>query len=1269
MRWLGFLLFSYLVMVARSNPMGGCREDKDCDDCNPCTSDECTLDRDAGFQCSHEPMKGCVTCFDDADCEDDDPCTNNKCTDNVCTMEHDPDCGKVIFEELASIKPSYGDYHTVAYDKRSGLLYAVSKGLPKLPPKEDLTHLCQTNQLPREICEDDRYWKANHPGAFGLGGQDQDSWANGKVLKPPTQREPNPNPNRPLQTRNGFWDWEKDLMFRNAWQNIDVQEYPKIPVPGKAWDSFGDFLGTKAGTSGDFLDVFDLNDIDDETGQPKLVKRVSPKYGYKFTDVATNGKYVVAISRRACIEDNTEFGCPHTTIPEIYERTPDSRQRNIPTVVKNREGCNFFQERLETEVPENWENGDVDNAFLEEYFHHVTTPQPFSPDNGCWYEPGRAEIYSAYDMDKPLSVQVVGNWPTDVKFSPDGKQAIVTAEGKSGPVLLPGTRCFEGPRYYEEIEHWEEIYGWCMPSNSYDSFSDDGIRGKKLGSIGSTFYYNSPSSTSYDPPSMRPWLTAVTMWFRYSISPPSGKWKLYVLPDDVRDVDADSFKDEYLCAESMWVSAGTANIRCKRPVKGSVAWMVFEDGYDVDRSAISGGYAFGYYPDNCEYSYEYVFRHTEFSTDFRNSISSSKIVASEEGSSTPERCADFCARASPFVTAFEYYTESSAYHCNCYEDLHLEPNIDDYTVHDYEQAIGFGLRSCDPETFGTNVQPFGMGIRGWGRMTWQQAADKCAAKGQTLCSRSQFCRVGPVATVNMGVDFYDTDTERIVAISDGPNEWMFVNSDDYCKLYTSEYPAPDWGIDPQMKGPEVGFRCCQNDLGSPPGGVHLFNLDPDQEGTRAGKAPVSFSWDFTDYDWGPRSEEKCLGSQELVKDALYLTNDYELQSVLSEHINQFRGTAALNKKRNHRAAAKHQKQNNKTSKQSAEDDTMVGTIWAGRQSGANDMPTASTVYSPIAEAITPTEASFSPDGKYAFVSLTKNNGIAVWRVGDCEIPKYLGIICLGSKNMMSPANRFDASDIDGVRLREAPVHALYQAEGLTVLPGEEEDTFLIVTANAGADNFYSMERVGDLYLDTNRFGDLRESLSHLDRLFVFSDIGQNGRQEMESLFIGGARSMSVWKIDAATLEGGPGVLVQEMDTGSEFERVLSESPAYNGGWWNDDFSTLHGPLPRRVTMGQLADTKLAFVAAQGGSAILVYNMNEPTQPVFLTRIDTAQTNAYGDILGGNIGPLDMEFINQEDSKTGCPMLIVTFPGEQFRPGTGSVVFYQWRMNGMECGEY
>ena len=65
------------LTVTYTAPATGCNTPADCNDNNPCTTDDCV----AGA-CTHTPISGC--CQTAADCNDSNPCTDDACVNNAC---------------------------------------------------------------------------------------------------------------------------------------------------------------------------------------------------------------------------------------------------------------------------------------------------------------------------------------------------------------------------------------------------------------------------------------------------------------------------------------------------------------------------------------------------------------------------------------------------------------------------------------------------------------------------------------------------------------------------------------------------------------------------------------------------------------------------------------------------------------------------------------------------------------------------------------------------------------------------------------------------------------------------------------------------------------------------------------------------------------------------------------------------------------------------------------------------------------------------------
>jgi len=180
-------------------------------------------------------------------------------------------------------------------------------------------------------------------------------------------------------------------------------------------------------------------------------------------------------------------------------------------------------------------------------------------------------------------------------------------------------------------------------------------------------------------------------------------------------------------------------------------------------------------------------------------------------------------------------------------------------------------------------------------------------------------------------------------------------------------------------------------------------------------------------------------------------------------------------------------------------------------------------------------------------------------------------------------------------------------------------------------------------------GDCRED-DNLGRLTVTWTMGykQNpdgspqltadGRLVYDTLYAYGARSFSIRDAD--------GNLV--WDSGDQFERITAERYP---DWFNsghdetlfDDRSDNKGPEPEGVALGKIGDKTYAFIGLERMGGIMVYEITDPTQPRFITYVnsrDFSVDSAADPGAAGDLGPEGLAFVPAADSPNGEPMLIV-----------------------------
>lgn len=156
----------------------------------------------------------------------------------------------------------------------------------------------------------------------------------------------------------------------------------------------------------------------------------------------------------------------------------------------------------------------------------------------------------------------------------------------------------------------------------------------------------------------------------------------------------------------------------------------------------------------------------------------------------------------------------------------------------------------------------------------------------------------------------------------------------------------------------------------------------------------------------------------------------------------------------------------------------------------------------------------------------------------------------------------------------------------------------------------------------------------------------------DALYSYGARSFSIRDED--------GQLV--WDSGDQIEQYLASDDCrlgaaralpcadfFNSGHDEGDAldsrSDAKGPEPEGLTIGQLGDKTFVFIGLERMGGIMVYDITDPTAPVFTDYLNTREdwtTEDPGSVLAtaGDLGPEGLVFVSAADSPNQKPLLIV-----------------------------
>jgi DNA-binding beta-propeller fold protein YncE len=313
----------------------------------------------------------------------------------------------------------------------------------------------------------------------------------------------------------------------------------------------------------------------------------------------------------------------------------------------------------------------------------------------------------------------------------------------------------------------------------------------------------------------------------------------------------------------------------------------------------------------------------------------------------------------------------------------------------------------------------------------------------------------------------------------------------------------------------------------------------------------------------------------------------------------------------------------------------------------------------VAQDLEPEFVTVSSDSKTAYVSLQENNSIAVV---DLDAKRISKIFALGYKdhglarNPIAPSDRYangsssaSAHTVIPTLKRYPGVYGVYTPDGvatytvggktyvLTANEGDDRDDFLASAETA---------RVATLSLDATVFPNAAalQNNAELGRLTVlakhaggnFGDTDSDG--DYDRLYVEGARSFSVFDPESGSLV---------YDSGDDLERIvynsiddepdaaiklkLIQSSQVLGRLDNK------GPEPEGVVIGQVREATYAFVGLERSSAVVVYDITNPTAPRFVQLVRNSSNLDDGDI-----SPEGLKFVPATQSPTGKALLLVGY---------------------------
>lgn len=265
-----------------------------------------------------------------------------------------------------------------------------------------------------------------------------------------------------------------------------------------------------------------------------------------------------------------------------------------------------------------------------------------------------------------------------------------------------------------------------------------------------------------------------------------------------------------------------------------------------------------------------------------------------------------------------------------------------------------------------------------------------------------------------------------------------------------------------------------------------------------------------------------------------------------------------------------------------------------------------------------------------YVTLQENNAIAEFALSGADEGKFTAIYPLGTIEQT-----IDASDRDGAggstaALVDDVVKGAPMPDTLTSFSVGGQR--YLVTANEGDarpdDN--DTPRVKD-FAGNDTGVTIDRTDAALGRLNVVRDLSDPDDDNLiDEVIMFGTRSFSIWNADTGALVG---------DTGSLEPLLLSLYPTLHNIEEGDlgEFdkrSDNKGPEPEALAYGKVGANHYVFVGMERQGAILMFNVNDPSAPVFVTSINNAED--------GLAAPESITFISATNSPTGNPLLLIGY---------------------------
>lgn len=289
----------------------------------------------------------------------------------------------------------------------------------------------------------------------------------------------------------------------------------------------------------------------------------------------------------------------------------------------------------------------------------------------------------------------------------------------------------------------------------------------------------------------------------------------------------------------------------------------------------------------------------------------------------------------------------------------------------------------------------------------------------------------------------------------------------------------------------------------------------------------------------------------------------------------------------------------------------------------------------------PEYITVSDDDNTAWVSLQENNALAVINLTTNQVTQLLP---LGFKNHNAFGNGFDISDqTNAINIANFPVKGIYMPDAITHI--DIGGTTYILTANEGDSREYAgyseITRLSNAgyVLDPGVFPNAAAMKANvfMGRLNVLNSLGDTDNDgDFDEIYCMGARSLSIWNATTGNLV---------YDSGDDFEQITANHPVFSqlfnasntaGAAVAKNRSDDKGPEPEGVVVAEINGNKYAFVSQERIGGAMIYNINNPNAPYFVSYANNRSFATNGPDRGAE----GMIFIPALNSPNGNDLIIL-----------------------------